>query len=155
MDDMNNIQTQSTEPQAGDEPAVPSEINQTDPETERLRAENIELKNAIRMRDARERIGEMLNAAEAHSPDLLFASVKDDLQFSDNGELQNAAALVDRMKRQFPEQFGPRLTAPSIDGGAGTGGRTQLVSRESLARMTPAQIQKLDWAEVTRVLNGH
>lgn len=150
MDDTNNIQTPSTEPQ----PAVPSEINTPDPETERLRAENIELRNSIRMRDARERIDEMLRAAEAHSPDLLFASVEDDLQFSDDGELQNAAALIDRLKRRFPEQFGARRTVPSIDGAAGSGGQA-LLSAETLGRMTPAQIQKLDWAEVRRVLNDN
>lgn len=149
MDDTNNIQTPSTEPIE----SVPSEINPPDPEAERLRAENIELKTEIRMRDARERIGELLRAAEAHSPELLFASVKDDLQFSDDGDLQNASALVDRLKKRFPEQFGARRPAPSIDGGAGTG-RTPLLSAESLARMTPAQIQKLDWAEVRRALSG-
>lgn len=149
MDDTNNIQTPSTEPR----PAVPPEINTPDPEAERLRAENIELKNAIRLRDARERLDELLEAAEAHSPDLLFGSVKEDLQFSDEGELQNAAALVERLKKQFPEQFGARRPAPSIDGAAGTGSRRHLLSAETLSSMTPAQIQKLDWAEVRRVLS--
>jgi hypothetical protein len=151
MDDTNNIRTPSTEPPSGNEPTVLPDTN-PDPETEQLRAENIELKNSIRMRDSREMVNELLRAAEANLPDLLFASIKDDLQFSDSGELQNAAALVDRLKRQFPEQFGQRRPAPSIDGGAGTGSPMQLLSAESLARMTPAQIQKLDWAEVRRVL---
>lgn len=105
------------------------------------------------MRDARTRIGELLEAAEAQSPELLFASVKDDLQFSADGELENAAALVDRLKKQFPEQFGARRPAASIDAAAGTGGRSSLLSPETLSRMTPAQIQKLDWAEVRRVLS--
>ena len=147
MDDTNNIQTPSTEPPG----AVPPDINPPDPEAERLRAENIELRTEIRMRDARDRITELLAAAEANSPDLLFGAVRDDLQFADDGELRNAAALVERLKRQYPEQFGRRRVAQSIDGGAGTA-RTQLLSAESLAHMTPAQIQKLDWAEVRRVL---
>ncbi len=150
MDDTNNIQTPSTEPQ----PAVPPDINPPDPEAERLRAENIELKNAIRMRDARERVTGLLEAAEAVSPELLFGAVRGELEFSDDGELQNAAALVDKLKRQFPEQFGRPRHAASIDAAAGTGSRTQPLTAESLARMTPEQIQKLDWAEVRRVLGG-
>ncbi len=149
MDDTNNIQTPSTEPLE----SVPPDINPPDPETERLRAENIELKNAIRTRDARHRLNELLHAAEAHSPELLIESIASDLQFSDAGELENAAALIDRLKRRFPEQFGRRPNAASIDGGAGTGAPRQLISAETLSRMTPAQIQKLDWAEVRQILS--
>ena len=149
MDDTNNIQTPSTEPR----PAVPPDINPPDPEAERLRAENIELKTEIRMRDARERMTELLEAAEANSPDLLFASVKDDLQFADDGELENAAALVEQLKRRFPEQFGSRPVPPgSVDAGAGARSHAPHFTAESLSRMTPAQIQKLAWAEVRRVL---
>lgn len=155
MEDTNNIQTQSTGTEAAAEAVVdPTDSNPIDPEAERLRAENDDLKNAIRVREARDRIGDLLRAADAHSPELLFASVKEDLQFSDGGELQNAAALVDRLKRRFPEQFGPRPAAPaSIDGGAGHLAPTRFISAETLGRMTPAQIQKLDWAEVRRVLS--
>ncbi len=149
MDDTNNLQTPSTEPPA----AVPPDINPPDPETERLRAENIELKLQIRTRDARHRLNKLLNAAEAHSPELLIESIAGDLQFSDNGELENAAVLVDRLKRRFPEQFGRRTNAASIDAGAGTAAPRQLISAETLSRMTPAQIQKLDWAEVRQVLS--
>ena len=149
MDDTNNIQTPSTEPQT----VVPTDINPPDPEAERLRAENIELKNSIRMRDARERMNELLTEAEANSPDLLFGAVKDDLQFADDGKLENAAALVARLKTRFPEQFGRRTNTASIDGGAGTGIQRSFISAETLARMTPAQIQKLDWAEVRQVLS--
>ncbi|MCC6327356.1 MAG: hypothetical protein IT174_02490 [Acidobacteria bacterium] len=150
MDETNNIQTITAEP----EDTVLSTTNTPDPEIERLRAENVELRTAVRLRDARERMADLLRAADAHSPELLLDSVKADLQFSDDGELQNAAALVERMKRRFPEQFGKRQPAASIDGGAGTGSPTQMISAESLARMTPAQIQKLDWAEVRRILSS-
>jgi len=149
MDETNNIQTPSTEPPG----AVPPDINPPDPEAERLRAENIELKRAIRTRDARHRLMELLRASEAHSPDLLIESVIGDLQFSNDGELENAAALVARLKRRFPEQFESKPPATSIDGGAGTGAPRQPISAESLARMTPAQIQKLDWADVRQVLS--
>lgn len=150
-----NTTTQSTEAETGNEPAsVPPEIDQPDPEVEWLRTENESLRNSIRERDARDQIEQLLTAADAHSTGLLFKAVKDDLQFDDDGKLQNAAALVERLKRRYPEQFGPTRRAPvSIDGGAGSSNPSQLLSAESLARMTPAQIQKLDWAEVRRVLS--
>jgi len=153
MKDTNTIKTQQTGTAANETCAVPPKINTPDPEAEGLRAENIELKSSIRQRDARERIGQLLAAADARSPELLFTSVKDDLQFSGDGELQNAAALVERLKKTFPEQFGRPVPTGTVDGGAGTAARAPFLSVESLARMTPSQIQKLDWAEVRRVLS--
>ncbi len=154
MNDTTNIQTQSTELPDAYHPAVPSAIVERDPEAARLRAENIELRNAIRIRDAGEQIGRLLAAADARSPGLLFESVQDDLQFSAEGELQNAAALVDRLKKRFPEQFGREFSVGSIDAAAGAASRLPLLSAETLAHMTPAQIQKLDWAEIRRVLSN-
>lgn len=154
METKNNIQTQSTEPEAVNEPAeIPSEINQPDPEAERLRAENAELKAAIRLRNGKERISDLLSSANARSPDLLFAAIRDDLQFDDDGELLNAGALVAELKKRHPEQFGPARAAGSIDAGVGSRRAADHISPESLARMTPSQIQKLDWAEVRRVLS--
>ncbi|MGD9590578.1 MAG: hypothetical protein AB7Q37_11280 [Pyrinomonadaceae bacterium] len=154
MDDTNNLTTPSTEPPTENGAAVPPDINPPDPEAERLRAENTELKQEIRIRDARERMTELRAAAEAASPDLLFDAVRGELQFSDDGELQNAAALLARLKTRFPEQFERKPPVGSIDGGAGTGSPRQPVSAAMLGRMTPAQIQKLDWAEVKRVLSS-
>ena len=153
MNDKNNIQTQTTEPPPAHGPAVSPDNHLHDPEAERLRAENTELKNSIRFRDARERIGQLLAAADARSPELLFDSIKADLQFSGEGELQNAAALIERLKKTFPEQFGRPHPAGSIDAAAGTASKTPFLTAEALARMTPAQIQKLDWADVRRVLS--
>lgn len=155
MNDTHNEETPTTEHDASNEQSIPPDINQYYPEVERLRAENEQLKNTIRTRDAREIVTEMLQAAEARSPELLFAAVKDELQFSDDGQLRNAAELADGLRSRFPEQFGAKHTTPSIDGGAGTGGdggRPPL-SAESLARMTPGQIRKLDWSEVRRTLD--
>jgi hypothetical protein len=41
----------------------------------------------------------------------------------------------------------------SIDGGTGTRSPSQLLSAESLSRMSPAQIQKLNWDDVRRVIS--
>lgn len=154
METKSNIQTQSTEPDASTTPAdAPPEINQPDPEAERLRAENDELKRTLQMRDARDVVVETLQLMGAASPELMFAAVRDEIQFDADGRVANAAAIAQHLKKTYPDQFGPRRPHTSIDGAAGASSQRQLISAESLARMTPAQIQKLDWAEVRRVLS--
>ena len=118
-----------------------------------LRTENELLKAAIRLSNAHRQITGELEKAGARSPELLFASVRDDLQFSDDGTLQNAAALVAKLKSGFPEQFRSEATTGSIDAGSGSAG-TNGLSRASLARMTANEIAKLDWDEVRRILSS-
>lgn len=118
---------------------------------EELRHENEQLKTTIRMTAAHRQITGELAKAGARSPELLFESIKADLQFSDDGTAQNAAALVERLKRNFPEQFGYERPTSSIDAGAGRTAVPQL-TKETLAKMKPAEIAELDWADVKRVL---
>ena len=117
----------------------------------RLQIENDQLKASIRLGAAHRQITGELGRAGARSPELLFASLKEDLQFGANGEVENAAALIDRLKRNFPEQFGFDRPTASIDAGAGLAANPQL-SKEALAKMKPAEIAALDWADVRRVL---
>jgi len=115
-----------------------------------LRAENEQLRTAVRLRDARDQIAGVLRAAGARSPRLLFESAKDSLQFGDDGSVQNAEAIVADLRRKFPEQFGdPRPS--SIDGGAGAA-RVTLLTKEALAKMNPDEISHLDWDQVRQVL---
>ena len=118
-----------------------------------LRAENEQLRTTIRLSAAHRQITDELAKAGARSPELLFDSVKADLQFAEDGKVGNAAAIVERLKTNFPEQFGYERPIASIDAGAGTGGGNTL-TREALAKMKPAEIAALDWAEVRRVLAG-
>lgn len=115
-----------------------------------LLAENAALREQIRLSEARERMTAELAAAGARSPGLLFDSAKTRLQFADDGRIANAAALVELLKTEYPEQFGTR--SPSIDGGAGRSTPPPL-TKAALAKMTPAEIAKLDWAVVRRVLS--
>jgi hypothetical protein len=115
-----------------------------------LRSENAELITAIQLGAAKERVVAALTVAGARSPGLLFDAAKVDLQFLSDGTLANESALVERLKAKFPEQFGYDRPA-SIDGGAGRVPAPAL-SREALARMSPAAIAKLNWAEVRQVL---
>ena len=105
------------------------------------------------MRDARDELTRSLAEAGARSPQLLFAAAKDDLQFSEDGKLRNAAAMVAYLKSNFPDQFGFQKPEASIDGGAGTLAGTQMLSAEGLSKMTPAQIQKLNWDDVRHVIS--
>ena len=115
-------------------------------------AETEELKTTLRMRDAREEMTAALTKAGACSPELLFNSAKDSLQFDGEGKPANTAALVEQLKKSFPEQFGVERPSGSIDGGAGAGSETAYLTKEKLARMTAAEISKLDWKDVRKVL---
>ena len=136
---------------AGDETAETPDGSESNAEAEQLRAENDELKNAIRMRDARELLVYELSAAGARSPELLFASVQSEIQFDDSGKPANIAAIAANLKQKFPEQFGSDLPV-SIDGGAGRGNQTNFLTRDTLAKMTPQEIARLDWNDVRQVL---
>ena len=155
---MNNVQPQKeqfTEPKADDEtPSAPSPDTINDPEIEKLRTENTALQTTIRMRDARDELSRSLAEAGARSPELLFAAVKEDLQFTEDNKVQNTAALVEHLKRKFPDQFGIQKPDASIDGGAGTLASSHVLSAEGLSKMTPAQIQKLNWDDVQRVISN-
>ncbi len=105
------------------------------------------------MREARDEFKRSLAEAGARSPDLLFAAAKSDLQLTGDGKPQNTAALVEHLKRSFPEQFGIQKPSGSIDGAAGTLAATQMLSAEGLSKMTPRQIQKLNWDDVRRVIS--
>ena len=123
----------------------------TDP-IDALRTENTQLKASIRLSEAHRQITGELEKAGARSPGLLFDSIKVDLQFAD-GKVANAAALIERLKTGFPEQFGFEHANGSIDGGAGVSAAPRL-TREALAKMKTEEIAALDWADVRRVLAG-
>ena len=119
---------------------------------ERLAAENAELKTAVRVAAAKEQITTSLRQAGARSPALLFDAAKGDLQFAEDGQLTNSAAIVERLTREFPEQFGIERPA-SIDAGAGRVAAPAL-TRDALSRMSATEIAKLDWTEVRQVLSA-
>jgi hypothetical protein len=120
--------------------------------TDALQAENEELKKSLRLRDARDEITAALKKAGARSPELLFNSAKESLQFDAEGRVANPTALVERLQGKFPEQFGFETPAGSIDGGAGKNADTNYLTKEKLAKMTAAEISKLDWQDVRKVL---
>jgi hypothetical protein len=120
--------------------------------TDALQAENEELKKSLRLRDARDEITAALKKAGARSPELLFNSTKESLQFDAEGKVANSTALVERLQGKFPEQFGFEAPAGSIDGGAGKNTDTNYLTKEKLSKMTAAEISKLDWQDVRKVL---
>jgi len=120
--------------------------------TDALQTENEELKKSLRLRDARDEITAALKKAGARSPELLFNSAKESLQFDDEGKVTNSTALVERLQGKFPEQFGFEAPAGSIDGGAGKNADTNYLTKEKLSKMTAAEISKLDWQDVRKVL---
>lgn len=134
----------------GMEEVRPASDNERVPGIEDLVAENEQLKAELRMRTAVYDIQTKLTHAGARSPGLLTDRAKESFQFSDEGELANAVAIIGHLKRTYPEQFAPA----SIDASAGRTLRPTL-TKEALARMTPAEIQRLDWAEVRSALQSN
>jgi hypothetical protein len=115
-----------------------------------LAEENEALKAEIRMREAVYEIKTRLAQAGAKSPGLLTDRATESFQFSDDGGLTNPEAVVEHLRKAYPEQF----PAASIDATAGRNTRPTL-TKAALARMTPAEIQRLDWAEVRSALQGN
>ena len=136
---------------AGDETVETPDVSESHAEAERLRAENDELRNSMRMRDAHEALTKELNAAWARSPELLFASVQTEIQFDEDGRPANIAAIAANLKQRFPEQFGSDQPA-SIDAGAGRTSQNNFLTRDVLAKMSPQEIARLDWNDVCHVL---
>lgn len=121
-------------------------------QTEQLTTENERLRRELGIEKARRLIMTELTSNGARSPELLFGTLTERLEFDDNGEPANTAALVGELKTKHPEQFGTQTAAAPIDAGAGTTAKPAL-TREALGRMKPAEIAKLDWAAVREVLS--
>ncbi len=142
--------TQTTPPAGGEETITPEGVTLNETLTQ-LQEENKQLKTTLRFNAAHRQITGELARAGARSPELLFDSIKADLQFSPAGDAENAAALIQRLKSAHPEQFGFEGRVGSIDAGAGMTATPQL-TRDALRRMTAAEIAELDWNDVKRVL---
>ncbi len=154
--------THTTQPQLPHAAATPSEPTAipggSDKTLADLQAENAALKKQIAEQAAHSSLKDKLKQAGARTPKLLLDAAKDALKFTAAGEIENAVEIIEALKEKFPEQFGVTTnalpTAPavhSIDAGARPPAKPSL-TREALAKMTPAQIAELNWDDVRRVL---
>lgn len=114
------------------------------------RAETAE--GLLRTMTAKSAVTDALTAAGARSAELLFAASQDKLQFDDKGKVSNLTALVDALKKSYPDQFGVVTPTAGVDGGAGNTNPGEKLTKEKLQKMTPAEIARLDWSEVRKVL---
>lgn len=126
------------------------------PSLDDLRAENARLKDTLRMRDAHDDLVHKLKKAGARTPKLLFEAAKHALKFTAEGLLENASETIEDLRGRFPEQFRSDIYEHGSSGiGAGSGQAARpALTREALARMSTAEIAKLDWSEVQRVLKA-
>jgi len=139
-------------------PAAHPGGSDTEPTLAELQAENAALKKQLQEQAAHTSLKDKLKQAGARTPKLLLDAAKDALQFTVAGEIENAVEIIEALKEKFPEQFGVTNNAlatapaiPSIDAGAGRVAKP-ILTREALAKMTPAQIAELNWDDVRRVL---
>ena len=145
----NNTNHTPTPPAGEAEVAQPAE-NET---ITKMQAEIGELRSQLRAASTRAAIVEKLRAAGARSPELLVAAAAERLQFADDGSAGNAAAVVDALRSEMPEQFAAPASASQIDAGSGVAAAPRPLTREALAKMSPEQIARLDWSAVRQVLS--
>ncbi len=138
---------------AGSEAAETPQVPENNAEVETLRSENEQLKREIRSGRARAALARELTATGARSPELLIAAAEKEIQFDDDGEPVNIAAVVARLTQTYPAQFGSETPA-SIDAGAGRSNQNNFLTREALSKMKPEEIARLDWNEVRSVLSN-
>ncbi|MFL6469143.1 MAG: hypothetical protein ACJ72Z_14390 [Pyrinomonadaceae bacterium] len=136
---------------AGDDAAEQPIVSESNAELETLRQQNEELKKEIRLGKARAALNAELTASGAHSPELLIAAAEKEIQFDEDGEPANIAAVISKLTQNYPSQIGPEQPM-SIDAGAGRMNQGNFLTRESLAKMKPEEIRRLDWETVRQVL---
>lgn len=136
---------------AGDDAGETPAVSESNVEVETLRMENEQLRSEIRAAKARAALAAELTVAGARSPELLIAAAEKEIQFDDENQPVNIAAVIAKLTQHYPEQFGPDKPL-SIDAGAGRSNQNNFLTRETLAKMKPQEIARLDWDDVRSVL---
>ena len=136
---------------AGSEAAETPPVLESNAEVETLRADNESLRREIRSGKARAALAKELTVSGARSPELLIAAAEKEIQFDDDGEPMNVAAVIAKLSQHYPEQFGTDTPA-SIDAGAGRANQNNFLTRDALSKMKPEEIARLDWNDVRQVL---
>jgi hypothetical protein len=138
---------------AGDEAAATPMVSESNADVETLRTENEKLRSEVRANKARAALAAELTVAGARSPELLIAAAEKDIQFDEENQPVNVAAVIAKLTQHYPEQFGPDRPL-SIDAGAGRSNRNNYLTRESLSKMKPEEIARLDWNDVRSILSN-
>jgi hypothetical protein len=128
-------------------------VSESSAEVETLRQENEQLRAEIRAARALAALTAELTVAGARTPELLIAAAEREIQFDERGMPVNVAAVISRLTQAYPAQFGNE-TPVSIDAGAGRSNQTSFLTRESLSKMKPEEIARLDWNDVRAVLSN-
>lgn len=136
---------------AGDDAVERPPVSESSAEVETLRTENEQLKNEIRAGKARAALAAELTVVGARSPELLIAAAEKEIQFDEENNPVNIAAVISKLTQNYPAQFGSENPA-SIDAGAGRSNQNNLLTREALSKMKPQEIARLDWNDVRQVL---
>lgn len=123
-------------------------------ELERLKKENEDLRNATRLRDAKDEVVAALKAAGNNSPELAFRAIQGDLKFDEGGKLINAKDLLEGLRAGFPEQFGTQPPADGVDAGAGQGKKGPALTAAQLEKMTQQEIAQLPWDDVKAAMTA-
>lgn len=124
-------------------------------ELEKIKKENEELREANRLRDAKDSVVEALTKAGGRSNELLWKAIKDDLEFDDKGNVKNLDTLLTSLKTDYADQFGEPKPGETIDGGAGgEAANAGKLTAAQLEKMTPQEVSKLPWDDVKAAMTA-
>ena len=81
------------------------------------------------------------------------ADIQDlNLQAAVTGEIAEMRSELARLSQRVDQRLDSSAALPPIDGGAGSRQASSTLTKEALARMKPADISRLNWADVKEVL---
>lgn len=138
---------------AAEKKAADAEAKAKLSDDERAKAETDELRSQLRERDARDAVKDEAAKLGVKNPAAIYRIVAGDLEYDDKGNISNLADVLESAKADFPELFDTK-PSQSIDGGAGTSNAQGTLTKEMLAKMTPSEINALDWNAVQKVLTA-
>lgn len=147
----------AAELKAANDKAVADALKKADDEKELSDLEKAnkriaELEADRRLTSAKEETIAALTKEGAQSPELLWKTMKGDLEFDDAGKLKNLDTLVTSLKSDYTEMFGEKKPEGGADGGKGQKGEEGTLTKEKLEKMSPAAINELDWKDVSKVM---
>lgn len=116
-----------------------SETERLQKQVKDLETEKTRWDTERRERDAREEVLSVLtdekqdNKYRAKNARAVYKLIKDDIEFSDKGEIANLSDLLKKAKADYPELFGVK-TASSVNGGDGSQGQPATTDMNTIIR---------------------
>lgn len=146
----------AAELRAANDKAVADALKKADDEKELSDLEKAnkriaELEADRRLTSAKDETIAALTKEGAQSPELLWKTMKGDLEFDDAGKLKNLDTLVTGLKTDYAEMFGEKKPEGGADGGKGQAGDGTGLTLDKIKTMSTEEVAE-NLEEVHKVL---